>query len=248
MYMALGMFLTYIVFAAMATAGGRARAGLGMALAERYATPSMLAFSSAALLGLVVLRAQRRTLALASCTAFCALQLIAASHALREQDWRVFPMRLAALALSLGVNDPVVSNSLYPDENRLLAIANNARDHHLSIFAAQPWRDVATAIGKPVTAFATLRDCGARLDNTNSSALDSRAWRVLGSLPDANTESRVLRIWLVDPEQRIIGIALPGNPKLLDALIDAEELKYTGFSGYALIDPTGSRAWCEFKS
>jgi hypothetical protein len=247
--LALLFFILYIGGTAFGTAGGRLNFGLDMALASRYTTPSIMAFSA---LFIALYESTRDTMKAAARKLLIAIVIIVGLLMLGLQIKALKPMHdllsekdVAALALALDIKDDhYIESVLYPSSETAMNIARVAVQRHYSIFGGYPYLDLKQQIGKP---FGTLssKECVGYLDFIEPIEGVSDYVRVNGWIFSATDEKSPTLVRLIGKDGLVVGFALTGTPRpdVADAIDKKAGL--SGFRGYLRSDATGMQITAE---
>jgi hypothetical protein len=205
-------FIAYVGATALGTALGRISGGMEQALASRYTTPALMAWSALliALLPTAIARPRlRRALLIA---APCILLALGAGQyaALAYRDQMRFQRAAGALALAMDVRDESIIGQIFPFTDWAMAIAGKARPRHLSVFGQAPFVDALQLIGTQ----ATPQDsghCKGMIDSVTTIPGQPFA-RVEGEVTRPDSHIDYDRLALIDPDGKIAGVAIDGSP------------------------------------
>jgi hypothetical protein len=137
---ALLMLLAYIGAAALGAAHGRIVLGVEQALASRYLTPQLMAWTSLLLLSVYLWpRVVTSRLALGIYAALVLLLLPAQWQSLGATEY-LAGLRIPALAVQLGVRDFEQIGPLSYEGERTFLLARQARREHLAVFGEPDMR------------------------------------------------------------------------------------------------------------
>lgn len=229
------IFLLYILLSAAVTAGGRVIFGVEQALASRYTTPSLAAWSAMLLL--------------------CAPNLLRLDHALRGRIWIaaaglvliLLPKQLdardpkasmqfdrfaAALALELSVGDPSQTRAIFPSHNVLQNIANPYVIREQSVFANPLLQGMRREIGIPLVPAPISHICQGSVDAVVTTLEDPRFARIEGWLSSRSKSSHPSRISILDDRGVIIGQGVSGQPRGDVEKAIGRHARYSGFIAY----------------
>jgi hypothetical protein len=250
--LALLTFLAYIIGTAFITAVGRIGLGMDNALASRYTTPALMAW--VALLVLMMpagrpLTVKAHRALVTGCAVLLVPMTVVQAMAVGPRYHTLFERAVGALALELGVRDPMWIARLYPDPDRALAMAVTPRARNWSFFGLLPYRDAGQLIGQPMqTVWPAAARCPADLLSPAAIDGEPRFMRVEGRLaiPDARTKPDLAV--LVDAQGVIRGLVFDGRP--MPSRASPASTVNRGFVGYvhasaaheplAIVDPTGA--------
>jgi hypothetical protein len=237
-YLGLLMMLVFIGATAAAASLSRASLGSDAALNSRYTTPVLLGWSVLVFLCADAWQTRRhaRSMALAFgivlAAALAPIQIDAFSDA--GPAWQHVEM-FGAIALKLGIEDPVVLDNLYPcDDKRhmdqLVDIAKRAAQARPRI-PNVPGLDAAVdEIGAPVRE--GFHPCSGYLDQVDDLQGQSAYNRVHGWAFDQEA-GRVPAFVYLAGDGVIVGVATTGLPRPDVARLVDRRGRYAGFSGYA---------------
>jgi hypothetical protein len=236
---ALLMFVAFVVGTAVVTAAGRLEYGLSQALSERYATPALMAWFALAILYTPALLASRRAGAVNRlawpAAALVLLMLSFQVRALVRPHEMLIERATGALALAMGVRDPIYVGTVYPDVDRALALARRASDARLSVFADAPLAGLPARIGQ-VSDMPDGRLCAGTIDPVER--IDgAEAWvRVTGWAFDEAGGRAPEFVELLDADRRVVGVAMVGKRRADARARLGRVARDAGFRGYLLAD------------
>ncbi|MES2887084.1 MAG: hypothetical protein V4739_03640 [Pseudomonadota bacterium] len=236
---ALLTFVLYIGGSALGTAGGRLMFGLDQALTSRYTTPSLMAWAALCVLMLSRFSAQsrvRRTawiFLLLVLLAMVPRQRLAIDVAQKKQA--NFERWIAALALEMRVRDEAQIRQVYPDANRVLAVAEAPVRDNLVVFGLAPLKDLGKTLGVTLAPLPT-RPCTGAVDAVQPVPGDRRFFRVTGWFYDPQRQVSPHGIRFVDAANTGVGAALSGQSRPDVARAVGRRAHSTGFVGYVLAD------------
>ena len=239
---ALMVYLLYVVGAAFGTAGGRLIFGVDYALSSRYTTPAIMAWAAMAVAHLGsysrVSRRYRKGLAI-GVVILGILMLRYQLNALRNNESLLSARQTAALALALDIRDAEYIQKVYPEVDRVLEIAADARERSLSVFGTYPYENLHEEMGTR-SGHGDAGGCLGEIENVKFiDGVDDHV-RVHGWLFDPATQSHPELVRFVDNRGTIVGFALTGLPREdLTSVHDNAEL--SGFRGYLKRSATGHR-------
>ena len=238
---ALLMYLVYVIATAFATAGGRLRFGTNAALAGRYQTPVLMAWT--ALLSLYAPQLagflRRRPVRAGLLAALVPVSLLPAQlHALDSKEDILFRRLVAALALELGVRDEERVATIFPSLTSVLPTATAARQNGASIFGNPELKGARDLIGLTDSLDAP-RECVGNWDELTAIPGEDRYVRVSGWAFDPVERRPPKRLHVVGSATRTVGYALTGQPRGdVAAAVDARA-STAGFEGYILKEHLG---------
>lgn len=248
--MVLVFFILAVIASAGMSAGGRLFKGVMYALSPRYAAPAILGWT-----GFIVLCApailrlfenQQRKFNLL-CTALLLAPLPMQMTAFEVNHKARFFQEAAALALSLQVADKEMLSHIYPnfDEHinykTVLNIADQAMKHDLSIFNRDPYSDIRSQWGRPVSVIVgkSASTCDGQLNRIQVIPEDDRYLRISGWIADTTNQKVPGIVWLLNDKSRVVGVAITGMPheQLTDKIGRLAET--AGYVGYLRADQQG---------
>ncbi|MBB1077547.1 hypothetical protein HUU62_24390 [Rhodoferax sp. 4810] len=243
---ALLFFILYVGGSAFGTAGGRLIFGLDMALASRYTTPSIMAFS-ALFIALYVgtlnsFKGAKNKALVALVIAVCVLMLASQIKALKPMNNQLSERAVAALALDMDIKDDQFIGSVYPasaSENAL-NIARAAVQGHYSIFGVYPYSDLKRQVGAPFGPLSPTK-CIGNLDFIEPIESVTDYVRVNGWIYSATTEKIPTLVRILNKSGQIAGFALTGTPRPDVADVISSKARFSGFRGYLRSDATGAQ-------
>lgn len=236
---ALLCFVAFVVGSAVVTAAGRVGYGLSQALADRYATPALMAWATIAVLCAPALPAARhadRTDApMRWAAALVLLLLVFQVRALVRPHEAFADREVGALALALGVRDPASIGTVYPDPDHALSIARRAVDARLSVFADAPYAGLSARLGHPVGG-APAPGCEAVLEPVQALDGEARWVRIAGRVRARAGDRAPAFVELLDAQSRVAGIAMVAEPRVPTWVPGARGPDERRFRGYLLAD------------
>lgn len=200
-------FIAYVAGIAFATAGGRLLFGMESALASRYTTPTMMAWTALGVLYAPQLLAMRGLWrAIAGGLLVLALAVLLNLQVREAKRNEAAALRMtAALALQMGVRDTARIGMLIWDPDLATRLVHKARRHGVSVFAHPPLAEAADALDTQVQAPAAR--CAAFVDSVRRLPDDPRFVAIDGALaPDEGTRPETVR--LVSPSGTVVGYGL----------------------------------------
>ena len=253
---ALLLFIAYIGISAVATGGGRLVLGEASAFASRYTTPAIMGW--VALLLLLWHRSGDRPATntrrpVIFFTAIGALMLAYQVQALRNASATLFPREVAALALSLDINDEAAIRKIYPVPHRALMLSRAALPLGLSIFGQPPYAGLWHEMGTPL-ALPEAPACLGALDAAIPVAGAPAYIQVTGWLIDPQTRSAPKTIRFIGDQGLVEGIAMVGQRRNQVGKTIDRDTGYAGFVGYlragsagTSVTATGGGAGCRIS-
>lgn len=150
---ALLAFELFIMLGALTTALGRVNFGVGQALASRYETPVLAAWSGALVLMAPLVQRLRRPVWWGGGVAVMALVaaafLFAQFRALNSPAQLLFRRQQATLAIALGIPDLASVKYTFPTATLPVELGARAMNDGLTILAEPPWSDLRAGLGAP---------------------------------------------------------------------------------------------------
>lgn len=252
--LALLVFILYIGGTALGTGGGRVLFGVDQALASRYMTPALMAWSALLLLYLPKLEAVGQSVKTRVWLPFLLLSLLMLPlqlKALASKQGLLFEREIAALALELGIEDKSQISNIFPNASWAMAIADKPVATNLSVFGNFPYKDGREIIHQNYTK-ASRPDykCLGSIDEVEAIEGDTKFIRVRGWIFDPHSRQAPKGAQLIDGNRIVQGLIISGQnrPDVANA-IDSFAAN-SGFKGYVsalaqgqtvdLIDPQGS--------
>jgi len=228
-------FILYIGGTAVAVAGGRLLFGIGGAVASRYTTPPLMAWC--AFLVLVFawnrerLEGPWRRPALAAVALSALLMLVHQREALLPMHTLVAEQRLAALAATLDVDDPVALHSVAPASATVLYTTRYAVPRKESIFGFYPFSEIQGRLGTTL-AWKGARSCVGGMDLLEGIPSAPATLRVHGWIYDPQAGSAPELVTFLDERSIAVGFALTGWPREDVARSIGSAASLAGFRGY----------------
>ena len=158
-----------------------------------------------------------------------------------------FNPQFAALAMTLQIQDKQCLDMIYFDLDethnykRLLQFGQRAITHHLSIFSRPPYADFLKQWEQPVTInTSTSRSFDGQINQIKVIPEDKRYLRINGWIADLHLNKVPQTITFLDANQRVVGLAITGNPipEYKDHL--GELAQRAGYMGYLRADKQGA--------
>jgi hypothetical protein len=232
--LALLTFIAFVGATALVTGGGRLNFGLGQALSNRYVTPALIAWAALFVVVAPSVSRMARPVRLAGVLALLVAITPVQLGALKVDRAKGFEHEVAVLALALNIEDEPQLTTVFPVLDELMSYSREPARRGLSVFGDPPYRDAAARIGTPVSrvgvASETLCDLvveSARPVDAQPGWVAVRGW-ILGpggtAVPGA--------IDLVDPDGKLAGIALVGEPRKDLPVAGPASVREAGFKGY----------------
>jgi hypothetical protein len=239
-FIALLMFLAYIGASSVMTAYGRAADLTNAALVSRYATPSLLAWATLAILLAAVLQTRPNARGHFASAALVLALIFLPAQVVRTIGGQgpefVHGSQRGALALELAVRDLTALAGLFPAPARehydlLKTIADDLAARRLSTFADPRWDNVIAKMG-------TRADSGFHACKSNIEAVTdipgvSRYKAVQGWVIDEGARRQPDFIHLAAGGE-IVGLAVVGGPRPDVAVTVGWKVRNSGFAGYVL--------------
>lgn len=242
--LALLFFILYIGGTAFGTAGGRLVFGLDMALASRYTTAAIMAFSALFVAMYLCFSNSfnhlKKLTLLAIITPACILILIYQIKALNPTNIILSDKGVGALALGMGIKDEQAIGNLYPvvGSEHVLNIARIAVQGHYSIFGVYPYLDLKRQIGAP-SGLALPNECIGNIDSVDTIQGVKDYVRVNGWIYSPVNQKIPTLVRIVSNNGHVAGFALTGTtrPDVAEAI--SSRARLSGFRGYLRSEATG---------
>lgn len=231
---ALNCFILYVLISAFVTAGGRYVFGDGAAVASRYSTPSIMAFSALALSITYKLENVSFSykkywvgfLLFISITAF-GYQL----NIFRTDNSEHAKRQLAALALELNIKHEDVLKILYPSSDRVLELARIANEKNISYYKRVPFNGLSEKIGQTYVSNVT-KPCSGQIVKIVELELERLSYFLQARLSDYISINYPDVITITNQENEIIGFALKRDSKKNTNSSGEEVLFDISYHGY----------------
>lgn len=238
------LFIIFIVATATITGIGRLKLGQTQVFTSRYLTPALMAWAALIILyaELLVLKFNQRNILLVALFANIVLLLLGEQLGVFAQN-KVFERRLAALALSLQIDDPHVIQAVYPDSIRPLLLSEKIAPKHLFVFGQVPFSLINPQLIDKTLLKTSDPACEGQIDTITSFDKSSRFVRIEGwlkSLPKHNTPEFIR---LFNQNQKIIGYAVSGAVKNSDQYNSILKSDLSGYKGYILVSHVGKKIY-----
>jgi hypothetical protein len=230
------IFAAYVLATALITATGRTLVfGPKSALWSRYSTAAVWGWA-ALFLWLASRagegRAPARHAIGGMVVAFSVLMIGRQVTAWDERGGLFSPRReISALALAMNVRDETAIQRVYQSPSWALDVAGRAASHHISIFAAFPYRDLRSAVGQPFAVTAE-RPCLGGFDDLLVIPSQRDMLRVRGWIVAPGVRRPVPERIRVVAEGITQGFALGGIPRPTLGDVDGPDAVVPGFVGY----------------
>ena len=249
--LALGTFVTYIGASGLGTALGRIPLGIDQALSSRYTTPILMAWAALlVMLAPKLIRGaanhrQKLYMPLLTLTVFMLTVQLKAWDSPVE---KLFQRKIAALALDMGITDPVQTNRIYPDSKALASYAKEGSRLKISIFGLPLYRNVSEHLGQHLTDLELRRiahiksHCIASADGVRILKNDNRYVGIDGWVFNPATRQVPRALWIVDKHHVVVGYVLAGRPRPDVARLVAPYAGQSGFEGYVFKSMQGQVA------
>ncbi|QYY32318.1 hypothetical protein K2O51_16145 [Cupriavidus pinatubonensis] len=237
--LALLVFILYIGGTALGTASGRLIFGVEQALSGRYTTPALMVWGCFLLLHLDTVLSFVRKRGTWYMTPVIVLMLAQQAHAWRNPGEFAFERNIAALALSLGVDDGAAIRTVFPNPTVARRIGDEAIADNLSVFGQYPFKDLRRQLGAQMRSDVP-EQCRGSLDTIDAIPGDSRFVKLEGWILDGQAPHSGQLVRLFDAGGRIIGFAIQGSLRPDVAKAVGKEGARSGFTGYVKADQVGS--------
>jgi hypothetical protein len=239
--LALVVFILYIGGTALGTAGGRLNLGVMQAIADRYNTPALMAWSVILVLyASMIARKTEEKLSYALPLLFIPFLLLPQQlEVFNANKNSIFEKQVAALSLELGVNDLAQLANIDPTVKAFVDYTFNiskiASERNLSIFNHPSLKDASKLMGTQIeTQPSSL--CIGFLDTINTIDSDSRYVRVNGWLFEPTSRTVPQIIYMLNSDNRIVGYGVTGRPRPdVKSSID-RKAGLSGLTGYVFVN------------
>ena len=235
--LALLALLIYVEGTAFITSGGRLIFGIQQSLAGRYMTPALLSWCV-----LIILYAHYFYKQLFSSLWKISILGLIPLLFLPYQLFRVFSdpgnylfeRKVASLALELGVRDEQKIQLVYPFADRVISIANKAKEQNLSIFGDKQIQDANQLINKLVQDD-SQRTCLGNLDEATIIKTDSNYALIRGWIFEKTKQKAPEFLMVLNQQSIVVGYAITGMqcPDVKAAI--SPHAEHSGFVGYILL-------------
>jgi hypothetical protein len=239
------LFIIFVGAGAFTTAAGRVSFGIESAFSSRYTTPVLMAWAALFCIASPHLlrwhHTGTRTPFLtfgATIVALCLLMVsqaraLAPMHPLNHQK------EVAALALGMGIGDDTLVALVHPNTDRAMAIAQAAARENLGIYGKPALKNARESIDQNLTT-SSQRSCAGDLEFYEIIDDEPGYVRIYGWQFRSKTKSQSARLYIVDADAQIVGVALRGraSPHLIEAYGPAAAR--SGFTGYLKSDVTNA--------
>lgn len=226
-------FGIYILATAVITGGGRLIFGVNQALTSRYCTPALMMWAGLFIMLTPLLSSlytKRKKLCL-SFFVIASLGLIPMQLKVLKVDGDInFNREVAGLALAMGVQDFAQISKIYPAPDVAIAISEKAKKNKVSIFGAEPYKELQTSISLPA-GNKGVAECVGNLDEV-SEIQGSTYSRIRGWMYSPNDRSSPALVQISGASGVVVGYALVGQKRDdVKHIFGLDALK-SGFLGY----------------
>ncbi len=223
------IFILFIGGTALATAAGRINFGLGTALSSRYMTPAYLAWVCFSILMIGFFNSNKinRTMLFFCVTIVLSGTLIKQKNVFNDFSELKFRRNMAISSLYAGAKDDAYLSYIYPNSERLIAVASKAKEHKLSVLS-EPLFNVDSAVD-----FDNITTV-CKGNHEELVVVDNHYYRANGWSFDDATPNKVV---FSDTEGKIVGTGIVGQPRPDVTVVIDERAINSGWQGYI---PIGS--------
>lgn len=237
------LFIIFVGAGAFATAAGRVSFGIESAFSSRYTTPVLMAWAalfciaSPHLLRFHHSGTRQPYLTLGAAIVALCLLMISQARALTPMYPLNHQKQVAALALGMGIGDDVLVSLVHPNTDRAMTIAQAAAQQNLGIYGTPAFNTARESIDQHLN-LSSQRSCAGDLETYEIIDDEPGYVRIYGWQFRSNTKPQSARLYIIDAESRIVGVALRGraSPHLVEAY--GPEATRSGFTGYLKSDVT----------
>lgn len=229
-------FISFVILWGLITALGRVNFGVEQALSSRYQTPVLIAW---ACLLIVVAPTLLRRMAIGSLAApiviLCLMLLLFQQQlgALSgDRDSLRHARDTAALALALGVDDPLSISAVAPESALPLTLSRRAMQDGLTVLGGAPYSSLASAIGTRLPSSASPVPCLGSIDSAEP--VEASNFTRITGWTTAGADSRTRLLTLYDRTDQVVGFAAQGGKRDDVVLAVPGTRSNTGFVGYVL--------------
>ncbi len=222
------IFLLFLLGSGLGTAIGRAIYLIHSAVESRYMINLLAGWS---VLGILSVYHYRKNLHLGygilMVSIVMPLMLLPAQIKVFHPTAHIFKHRqlLAVLALALEVDDDPAIESTYPYLTVIKPIVAAAKADNLSVFADPLFKNLRSYIGQPMSNI-SAQPCTGVIAKSWLIDQQSLAYRVSGWMTEPNYKDVSQRIFIIDQQHKIAGVALIGEPRVNNSA------DLSGFDGY----------------
>lgn len=234
------LFLLYIGISALATGGGRLLLGVEQALAGRYTTPVLMAWSALLVLyaPMIARQVNIRWYRILPFILVPVLLLPQQLKTLYPETETLFDRKIAALASKLGIYDYAELSLLYPAPEIVWYIGIMTGKKNLSIFGNPLIKDAALVINQEKSDL-LLTPCNGNIDGIEVIYTDPRYIKVTGWVLNPNTGEIPPIVYIANDKNIIVGYALTGQKREDVKFILGKKAEFSGFRGYILSEQQG---------
>lgn len=229
------VYILFIIFTAFITGTARINYSVIYAVISRYSTPALLGWSSLIILLCTQINNKRMTTVASIILTFIAIIFLIPqiSSYVNRHDLIATKTRndATAIALNLNIKDDTRTKMVYPRPDIVYQLSSRAKKHAISIFNKNT--PTNTYMNQSIAQF-HLKSCNASF---NDIVHFNNGYRVSGKVILENRETVNGKIFFVDHEDKIKGIAiLAKNPVTLKSPSHISP-KRLDFEGYSILDP-----------
>lgn len=230
--LAIVAFLTYIVFSAFVTAGGRVIFGLDQALSTRYTTPVLMAWVG--LLFVCLSRFEVQKFFSESCGLVLGMliMLMMVGVQFKALKYSSFIYQQPALAISMNVNDRDLIKVIYPDSDRALHLAALARHDQVSIFSRPPYSEESNRVGVYFSMNGIRQECHGSVDHLYNISSQPDFIKVDGWILGDSSAKSIGRVIFVNDANQVAGYAVVGYKRPDVVSKYGSVSNNSGFGGY----------------
>jgi hypothetical protein len=237
--LALLAYILYIGGTALGTAGGRLIFGVETALASRYMTPSLMAWSALLILYLRHINTFRMSVQNKLWIVFVVLLVLMLPkqlEALKSKKAQNFESKVAALAVELGVKDEVQIKHVFPSVPWILDLAAKPIVENWSIFGLSSIKDQHEILRTKLNIGNIKDPCQGVIDEVSRIDGDSQYLKLTGWVFDSVNNRVPEYALLVDGVGDVYGVLLTGGDREDVVDVISRTARYSGAKGYLLSD------------
>lgn len=245
--LSLAFFNFYIISTAFGTAGGRLILGTEHAFASRYTTPALMAWACLFLSFLPEIlkklnhiyfdRSHKVNIAIAAVLALVMLGL--QMRALGANTEALWMRKVAALALSMQVNDQNQIQEIVSPSVDILKVSKAAIDLNIGYLGAPPFKDLSTQLNT-ASSINSTSNCVGKITALTPLNDDTQYLRIEGEITATNNSSVSELLQILNSQHEIIGFALTKKPPQWLESFGKQSISSTKFTGYFLRQQTNS--------
>jgi hypothetical protein len=144
----------------------------------------------------------------------------------------VFEQKIAALAISLQVNDANQIKNIFPDPKYALEIGKKSSDLGLSVFSKNGYESIEKSQSLGMNIEKIQNDCKGSIDGIEELVDEPEYLKISGWFFDAKRKSIPSVLNFVNTQNAIVGRALTGSWRGDVAKVYGQNYKLSGFKGY----------------